>query len=96
MHDLFGGARTDDFASFGAAFRAQVDDPIGGLNHVQVVFDDDDRVAGIDEAVQHLQQLVDVGEMQTGRRFIEKVECLAGAAPAQFAGQLDALGLAAG
>ena len=80
----------------GAAFGTEIDDPIRRLDHVQVVLDDHDSVAGLDEAMQHLQQLVDVLEMQAGRRFVEDVKCLAGAAPTQLAGQLDALGLAAG
>src|SRR6516164_1312053 len=45
---------------------AQVDNPVGRLDHVQVVLDDDDRVAQIDQAVQHLKQLVDVVEVQAG------------------------------
>src|SRR2546430_11849629 len=36
---------------------------------VQVVLDDDDRVAKVGEPVQHLQQLAHVVEVQTGRRF---------------------------
>ena len=78
----FGLAGADDVPSLGAAFRAQVDDPIGGLDHVEIVLDDYDGVPGLSEAVQDLQQLVDVVEVQAGGRLIEEVERLAGAAPA--------------
>ena len=35
----------DDQAAARAALGAQVDDPVGGLDDVQVVLDDDDGVA---------------------------------------------------
>src|SRR5437879_4793406 len=37
----------DDPAAAIAAFRAEIDDPVGGLDHVEVVFDHDDGVAMI-------------------------------------------------
>ncbi len=46
----------------------------------QVVFDDDNRVAPVPQFVQHLQQLLDVVEVQAGGRFVEDVEGLAGVA----------------
>ena len=79
-----------------AAFGAKVDDPVGRLDHLDVVFDHEHRVAGLDETVQHLQEQLDVGEMQPGRRFVEQIEGPAGALLDQFAGELDPLGLAAG
>ena len=69
----------DDFAAAAAAFGAEIDQPVGRLDDVQVVLDHDDRVAGVDEAVQHLQQLVDVVEVQSGGRFIEDVKRPSGA-----------------
>ena len=50
----------------------------------------------VDEAVQHLEQHLDVGEVQAGGRFVQQVERPAGALLDQLAGELDALGLAAG
>ena len=55
--DLFGGAGGDDFAAAFAAFGAEVDDPVGGLDDVEVVLDDDDGVAFVAEAVQDVEQL---------------------------------------
>ncbi len=86
----------DDLAAAGAPFGPQVDDPVGRFDHVQIVLDHQHRVAGVDEVVQHLQQHLDVGEVQAGRRLVEQVERLAGALLHQLAGQLDPLGLAAG
>ena len=69
----------DDPAAAVAAFGAEVDDPVGRLDDVEVVLDDQHRVAGVDEVVQHLQQQLDVGEVQAGRRLVEQVQRAAGA-----------------
>ncbi len=44
------------------------------FDHVQIVLDDQHRVAGVDEVVQHLEQQLDVGEVQPGRRLVEQIE----------------------
>ena len=49
--DLLGRAGRDDAAALVAALRAEVDEPVGALDHVEVVLDHDDRVAGVDEPV---------------------------------------------
>jgi hypothetical protein len=35
---------------------AQVDHPVGGFDHLQIVLDDDHRIAGVGQLVQHLEQ----------------------------------------
>src|SRR5581483_5609753 len=50
--DLLGRADGDDLAARLAALRAEVDDPVRLLDHVEVVLDDDHRVAAVDEALQ--------------------------------------------
>src|SRR6476660_4211196 len=42
--DVFRRSLRNDGAAGRAALRTQVDDPVGRLDHVQVVFDDDDRI----------------------------------------------------
>ena len=64
--DLLGGADGDDFAAAVSAFGTHVDQPIGGLDDVQVVLDNQDGVAGGDQAVQDGDQLLDIGEVQAG------------------------------
>src|SRR5262245_29391024 len=52
---------------------------------------------GLHEALQAIQQALDIGEMQSGRRFVKNVEVVAAAAQlAQFGRKLDALRFAAG
>src|SRR6267143_1305385 len=93
-HDLFRGAGGNDFAALIPAFRAEVDDVIGGLEYVEVVLDDDHGVPGIDQAMQNIQQPLDVGEVQAGGRFIEDIEGLPRITPAELFGELDPLRLA--
>ena len=71
-HD-FRRALDDDSAAGVAAAGAQVDDPVGGLDHVEVVLDDQHGVTHVHQAVQHRQQRLNVGEVQAGRRFVQHV-----------------------
>ena len=65
-------------------------------DHAHVVLDDDDGVAGVDQAVELRHQLLDVGGMQAGRRLVEDVERVAALRALQLGRELDALRLAAG
>ena len=55
--DLFGGAVGNDLAAAFAAFRAQVDHPVGGLDHVEIVLDHDQRTAAVDQFAEGGEQL---------------------------------------
>jgi len=55
-----------DLTAADTTFRAEVNDPVGGLDDVEVVLDDDDGIAVIAHAVQYRQQLCDVMEVQAG------------------------------
>src|SRR5262245_1350820 len=87
--DFLGPSDGHDFPAFVAAFRAEVDDPVGSLHHVEVVLDDENCIATVDEAMQHVEQLANVLEVQPSGRFIEDIERLAGAAATQLAGELE-------
>ena len=50
----------EDFTAAAAAFRAEIDNPVRGFNHVQIMFDDHNRVALIAQLMQHVEQLLDV------------------------------------
>src|SRR5207302_4086995 len=77
------------------ALGPQVDDPVGGLHDIQVVFDDDDRVSLIHEAMQYLQQQPDILEVQSGRRLIQDVQRATRVPLGELSRELHALGLAA-
>ena len=60
------------------------------------MFDDDDRVALVDQTVQDLEQLADILEVQARGGLVKDVDGLAVGAPLQLGGQLDPLGLPSG
>ena len=43
-----------------AALGAEVYDPIGGLDDLQVMLDDDDGVASLDQGVQDFQEFLEL------------------------------------
>ena len=94
--DFLGPALGDQVAAIFAAFGAEVDDPVGVADDVEIVLDDDDGVAEVGEAVEHLEQLADVVEVQAGGGLVEEVERAAGLPLGELAGELHALRFAAG
>src|SRR5450830_1585893 len=92
--DLLGCAGRDDAPTLVTPLGTQVDDPVGILDDLQVVLDDNDRVALVGQLLKDAHELFDVGEVQAGRRLVEDVQRLAGGPLTQFGRQLDALGLA--
>src|SRR5258708_10501224 len=72
--DLLGRAGGDDAAAPGAALRAEIDDPVGGLDDFEIVLDDDDRVAGLDQRLEDLEELADILEMEAGRWLFEDIK----------------------
>ena len=79
-----------------AAFRPQIDDPVGRLDDVEIVLDHQNRSPAVDQLAERRQQFLNVVEMQAGRGFVEDVQdalvCLRG----EMRGKLQALRLAAG
>ena len=69
-----------------------LDRPTGG----RVVLDGHHRVAPLHQAVQYIDQLVDIGGVQTHRGFIQDVEGLAGGAFGKLRGEFHPLGFSAG
>ena len=62
----------DDLSAFVAGFGSQVNDPIGAFDDVEIVFDDEHRMTGIDETLKSFQQNPDVVKVQAGGRFVEE------------------------
>lgn len=84
-----------DLATVLTGAGADVDDPVGDLDGVLVVLDDDERVAHVAQPDEGLDQPVVVALVQTDGRLVEDVQH-ADEAGADLGGQADALGLAAG
>ena len=58
------------------------------------MFDDDHRVARVGQAMQHIQQFLDVGKVETCGRFVQDIDRVPRCATRQLLGQFDALSLA--
>ena len=93
--DFLGSTGDNDGAAATATFRSHVDDVVGLTDDVEVVLDDDDGIAAIDEATEHLYEDADVLEMETGGGLVEDVEGLAGVFLGELGSELDALTLTA-
>ena len=90
--EVGGRALEDDPAAVVTGTGPEVDDPVGMRHDRLVVPDDDDRLAGVHEPVEQAQQVLDVGEVQAGRRLVEDEDA---ALLRHVGGQLEALPLAA-
>ena len=58
---------------------AEVDDPVRVRHHGLVVLDHDDRLPGVDQPIQEPEQLLEVGQVQSGGRLVEHVHAAFGA-----------------
>ena len=70
--DLRRGAGADDLAARVAALGAEIDDPVGGRDDIEVVLDDHQGVPGREELAERAQQLRHVVEMKAGGRLVEE------------------------
>src|SRR5258708_13790263 len=86
--DLFRSSRGDNSAALLAAFRPEVDDPIGGFNDVEIVLDYQNRRTAVNQFSESGEQLLYVIEVQAGRGFVEDIQdtlvCLRGTIRCQF------------
>ena len=72
LHYVLRCAGADDFAAGFAAFGAKVYDPVACCDHVEIVLDHDERVAGGDQLAERAQQFGDVVEVQAGGGLVEQ------------------------
>ena len=78
LGNFFRRAFRDNPSPFIASLWAQIDDVVGRLDHVQMMFDHHNGVPLINKLVQDLEQPAGVLEVQTGRRLIQNIQRLAG------------------
>ena len=70
----FGRTFGDYFPAVGTGVGANLNQPVGGFQDVEIVFDDDDTVTHVDERLEHGEQTFHVMPVQAGRRLIEQKE----------------------
>jgi hypothetical protein len=61
---------TEKRISDSADTGAQIDQPVSLGFDVEVVLDEDDAVAGVDEAVEHLDRALDIRHVQPDGRHV--------------------------
>ncbi len=83
------------FAAKFAGAGAEIEDAVGGLDGVRVVFDDENGVAEIAKGFEDVDEALGVARMKTDGRLVENIE-RADQMGAERGGQLDALRFAAG
>ena len=93
-HDLFRRSGADDTSAVDAGPGADVDDMVRGRHGLFIVFDHDQRVSEVAQAVQRLQQLGIVPLVQADARLVQDVQH-AHQLRADLRGQADPLALAA-
>jgi hypothetical protein len=72
--DVLWSALGDDLAALVACVGPEINHPIGGFDHVEVVLDDHDGVAACDQSLKDLKEDAYVVKVQAGGRFIEQEE----------------------
>jgi hypothetical protein len=94
LGDVLGCSRRDKSAAFRTTLGSQVDDPVGALDHIEVVLDDDERAVVVRKPLHDAEQELDVRKVQTGRRLVQDVERVALGRGSQLGGEFDSLCLA--
>ncbi len=101
LRDLRRRSGADDRSAGVAALGAEVDEPVGSADDVEVVLDHDQRMPRGDQLAEGGEQFRDVVEMQAGRGLIEQKQRAARSLRLrgrldQMPGELQPLRLAAG
>jgi hypothetical protein len=84
--DGFGGSGGDDLAAGGAAFGAHVDDVVGRFDDIQIVLDDEEGAAAVDELAEGAEEFLDVVEVEAGGGLVEDVEGARAGPPSSLPG----------
>ena len=67
----FGGARGDEFSAFRSCFWAEIEDPVGIFDDIEMVLDDKKGGTLVDEAMEQSNEEGDIIQVKTGGGFIE-------------------------
>jgi hypothetical protein len=79
--NIFGCPLCDKTATFIASSWAEVDEPVGGFDYVQIMLDHEHRMTGIHQALKNLQQQADVMEVKTRSGLVEEEKERLGSEP---------------
>ena len=94
--DFLRRAGRDDQPAARAGLRAEIDDVVRALDHLEIVLDDEQAVPLLDQPVEDAHEQRDVVEMQAGRRLVEDEQRVRLALIDEPLDELEPLGFAAG
>ena len=94
--NFFRGALCDNLTAAGTSFGAKVNDVVGAFDNVEIVLNNDHRVSGINQTIQHFYQLMHIGNMQAGSRLVQNINGLSCFTLGKLQRQLHALRFTAG
>src|SRR5438552_15555086 len=95
LGDFFRRSHRDEFSAVYSALRSEIDHPVGELDHVEIVLDENECVALLEKPVEDPPQLLDVFEVKTCCRLVHHIEAPSRLSSRQreLARDLDALRL---
>ena len=79
-----------------SAFGTDVDDPVGRLDHIEIMLDHNHGITRFHKALQDLNQLLDVGKVQACCGFVQQIQSSPGRTFPQFSREFHALSFPAG
>lgn len=89
--ELLGCTLSNDLATVLTAFGTHIDNPVSGLDDVEIMFNHNHGVTTVDQAPEDFKETFDVIGVETSGGLVEDVEGLAGAATSKLSGKLNTL-----
>src|ERR1700730_11312701 len=93
---LLGSSCGDDLTAHVAAFWPHVDEPVRGLDYIEIVLDHQKRSARFQQFAKRRKQLGDIVKMQAGSGLIENVKYASVVAAGQMRRKFEPLRFSAG
>ena len=72
--NLLRGTRGDDLSALFAAFGTEINEPVGGFDDVEIVFDDKEGSASVEQFPESGEEFRNVVKVQAGGGLVEDVE----------------------
>ena len=91
LDDFFGGATGNELSTSATSFGAHVYEVVGCADDVEVVLNDDDRIAFLYQSIEHAEQHSDIFEVEPRGGFVENVYRLPRVAFGEFRSEFHAL-----
>ena len=84
LHNVLGRALRHDHTAAITTLRTHINDPVGGFDHFEIMFDHNDGVALLDKLMEDFQKLRHIVEMEACRWLVEDIKRPAGRAAGAF------------